>query len=89
MKRLFFVVITWLLFFSAQIGLSQAADLSKAKAFYKGISHHGIIDRTHHTDVRQLREVKAQPRLIGDYVKCLSGANMKCQPQAVWLGLVV
>jgi len=62
MKRLYFVVITWLLFFSAQIGFSQAADLSKAKAFYKGKTITWMIGSTPGGSVDRLS------RLVGPYL---------------------
>ncbi len=73
MKRLFFIVITWLLFFSTQMGLSQAADLSKAKAFYKGKTIIWMIGSTPGGSVDRLS------RLVGPFLAKHMGTKIVLQ----------
>ena len=73
MKRLFFIVITGLLFFPAQMGLSQAADLSQAKAFYKGKTITWMIGSTPGGSVDRLS------RLVGPFLAKHMGAKIVLQ----------
>ncbi len=73
MNRLSFIVFTWVLVFFAQTGLSQGADMSKAKAFYKGKTIIWMIGATPGGSTDRLS------RLVGPYLAKHTGAKIVLQ----------
>ena len=73
MNRLSFIIVTWVFVFFAQTGLSQGADMSKAKAFYNGKTIIWMIGATPGGSTDRLS------RLVGPFLAKHMGAKIVLQ----------